>query len=264
MDTFADSRDLELIKQDKYTFAVLERILSSRYELLLTDHKSYIICHSEDPYPVWIWTADGLSDEIKETVWDLVMEHRPFSEGYKFNLKYELADYFIARSHGTDQDIHITTQMFAYDCPSPIAPEKAADGFLHCCSSDDIDEAAILHQRFFTEIGDSHTTLDQSRERVSSHIEDKEFFFWLDKNENTVACCDYQCSEGLAYVGCVYTIPEYRRRHYAENLVYQVTKLLSDMGLMPMLYTDAEYPASNACYRKIGYVLQGKLCTVSI
>ena len=30
-----------------------------------------------------------------------------------------------------------------------------------------------------------------------------------------------------------------------------------------MLYTDADYAASNACYEKIGYVLRGKLCTIA-
>ena len=29
-------------------------------------------------------------------------------------------------------------------------------------------------------------------------------------------------------------------------------------GYMPMLYTDADYAASNVCYAKIGYVLKGK------
>ena len=31
-----------------------------------------------------------------------------------------------------------------------------------------------------------------------------------------------------------------------------------------MLYTDADYAASNACYEKIGYILRGKLCTVTV
>ncbi len=55
---------------------------------------------------------------------------------------------------------------------------------------------------------------------------------------------------------------EYRRRHYAENLVYHVTKTVEQKGFLPMLYTDADYAASNACYEKIGYILRGKLCTI--
>ena len=59
------------------------------------------------------------------------------------------------------------------------------------------------------------------------------------------------------------THPEFRRKHYAENLVYQVTKHVRDAGYIPMLYTDADYTASNSCYEKIGYVLRGKLCTIA-
>ena len=66
----------------------------------------------------------------------------------------------------------------------------------------------------------------------------------------------------MASLNLVYTRPAFRRKHYAENLVYQVTKLAMDGGYVPMLYTDADYAASNACYEKIGYVLRGKLCTI--
>ncbi len=61
-----------------------------------------------------------------------------------------------------------------------------------------------------------------------------------------------------------YTYPEHRRKHYAENLVYQVTCLVKEDGMIPMLYTNADYAAHNACYRKIGYVLRGRLCSVAV
>jgi predicted GNAT family acetyltransferase len=66
----------------------------------------------------------------------------------------------------------------------------------------------------------------------------------------------------LAILGQVYPRPEFRRKHYEENLVYQVTKIAAQAGYLPMLYTDADYAASNACYVKIGYILRGKLCTI--
>jgi len=68
----------------------------------------------------------------------------------------------------------------------------------------------------------------------------------------------------LAAIGLVYTRREERRKHYAENLVYQVTMIAKNAGFMPMLYTDADYVASNACYEKIGYILRGKLCTIGL
>ena len=41
-----------------------------------------------------------------------------------------------------------------------------------------------------------------------------------------------------------------------------MTKIAEANGFLPMLYTDADYVASNACYEKIGYILRGKLCTI--
>ena len=48
------------------------------------------------------------------------------------------------------------------------------------------------------------------------------------------------------------------------NLVYELTKRAGEAGFLPVLYTNANYPASNACYQKIGYRLRGRLCTVSL
>ena len=47
-----------------------------------------------------------------------------------------------------------------------------------------------------------------------------------------------------------------------DKYTYQVTVKAKEAGYVPMLYTDADYAASNACYEKIGYVLRGKLCSI--
>lgn len=83
------------------------------------------------------------------------------------------------------------------------------------------------------------------------------FYCWIKINTPSLSC-------GLlsAAINLVYTRPECRRKHYAENLVYEVTVKAMNDGYVPTLYTDADYKASNACYEKIGYVLRGKLCSI--
>jgi len=85
----------------------------------------------------------------------------------------------------------------------------------------------------------------------------------IGRQGKSVVSCKFVPNGNMASVNLVFTRPEFRRKHYAENLVYQVTKLAIEEGYVPMLYTDADYSASNACYEKIGYVLRGKLCTIS-
>lgn len=43
---------------------------------------------------------------------------------------------------------------------------------------------------------------------------------------------------------------------------YRIAKIVEAQGKLPVLYTDADYAASNACYEGIGYKKQGSLCTV--
>ena len=262
MDSFVDERDYKILENDKYTFFVLGRVMGGECDLLLTDHERLIICFTKNPYPVWIWTPDGVTDEEKVKAYELIKENGLLTEGHTFNLKYDLADYFIRRSSGNAMLLSIKTNMFAYDCPNPIEPHVRADGELHRCVAKDIDELVEFMDLFHRETGVDQDSLEAYRHKAEEAIRNGRHFFWKNAYGRNVAVCNYGPNGDLAGVGMVYTRKEYRRKHYAENLVYHVTQMAKDAGYMPMLYTDADYAASNACYEKIGYVLKGKLCTV--
>lgn len=263
IDNYVDERDYSLLNNDKYTFFVLGRIMGGKCELLLTDHERLIICFSCNPYPVWIWTPDDVTKEEMEKAYELIKENGLLTEGHTFNLKYDLADYFIKRAAEDAKALSISTNMFAYDCPNPIDPNTQVDGELHRCAAEDIDELVEFIDLFHRETGIDKESLEAYRHRAEKAIADKNHFFWRNAEGRNVASCSCRPNNsGMASVGLVYTRKEYRRNHYAENLVYLVTKMAKDAGYVPMLYTDADYTASNACYEKIGYILRGKLCTI--
>ena len=264
MDSFVNEKDFMLLNQNHYTFEVLTRILKGECELIRSNHENLLLCHSESHYPVWIWTPNNATDEVKKSAWELACNLRPLTNGYRYNLKYELAEYFIKQAAGAGINAGITMNMFVYDCPSPIPPDTVSDGSIYCCTAENEEEAAAIIPYFYTEIGEEAPTHEQCLEKVRYFIADKGFFFWKNKNEKTVACCSFKLNDRFASISSVYTFPDERRKHYAQNLVYQVTRKVSEMGYIPMLYTDADYHASNACYEKIGYILRGKLCTVAI
>lgn len=263
MDHFVDERDYKLLDNDKYTFFVLGRIMGENCRVLLTDHERMILCHSEYPYPVWIWTPDDATEEEMDAIYNVISEEFPWSEGFTFNLKYDLAEYLIKRAKADGIDISISMNMFAYDCPNPIKPNSIVDGKIHECTMDDIDEIVGIYNHFAGETGIEKQSADDYRNKAEELVKNKNAFFWEDGAGKHVASCIYRPNGELASLGLVYTREEYRRRHYAENLVYLVTKRALEEGYMPMLYTNADYIASNACYEKLGYILRGKLCTVS-
>ena len=264
MDNFADERDYKILEQDKYTFSVLGRIIGGECALLLTDHARLIICFSRKPFPVWIWTSDDVTGAEKEQAYETVRENGLLTAGHSFNMKYDLADYFIKRASEKSLNLSITTNMLAYDCPSPAEPHIKSDGGLHRCTADDIDELVDFQAFFHQETGIDKESRDAYRQKVEEAVRRGSLFFWRNAAGKNVSCCscNLRPGGGMASIGLVYTRAEFRRKHYAENLVYQVSKMANDAGYTPMLYTDADYTASNACYQKIGYVLRGRLCTV--
>ncbi|MBP5414880.1 MAG: GNAT family N-acetyltransferase [Lachnospiraceae bacterium] len=261
---FADERDLKLLDNDRYTFFVLRRIMGSDCELFITDHEKIIICYSSEPFPVWIWTRDNASETEMEDAYLKAYDNGLLDGKHKFNLKYDLAQYFIKRAKKDGISLKILINMYAYDNPDPIAPSDKCDGKLYKCDKKDVEELVRFLEVFHKEIGIDQKDTEGYRKDAKAFIDTGRMFFWKDESGNNVASCKYAPDGDMASINLVYTREEYRRKHYAENLVYQVTMIAKNEGYMPMLYTDADYIASNACYEKIGYVLRGKLCTIGI
>lgn len=262
LDNFADERDQKLLNHDKYTFFVLRRIIGKNPKLLLTDHHGMIICFTGDPYPVWIWTPDDISEAEMANVYQITKDNSLIDGNHRFNLKYELAEYFIKRAKEDGINLSITTNMFAYDCLNPLKPKDKAKGKLHQCTMEDLEELIKFLSLFHQEINMDQKDKEGYRLDAIDNINSGNMFFWQDDFGNNVASCKYSPIGDMASINLVFTLPEHRRHHYAENLVYQVTMEAQKNGYIPMLYTDADYIASNACYEKIGYTLRGKLCTI--
>ena len=263
MDHFANEKDYALLAQDQYTFFVLNRLLGGNNTLLLTDHERVILCFSAEPFPVWIWTADDASEEEFEKVYLLAKENGLMDGKHRFNIKYKLAEYFIRRAVADGIDFTIETNMFAYDCPEPIVPSVSCDGSLHQCTTDDIDEIVELMDLMHHAIDADYESEEVYRRKAEDGVARGGLYFWKNAEGKTVACCNWHGNNsGMASIGLVYTREEERRKHYAQNLVYQVSMVVKQAGFLPILYTDADYVASNACYEKIGYILRGKLCTI--
>lgn len=262
MENFVDERDYALLENEKYTFFVLRRIIGGKCEVLLTDHEKAIICYSCRPYPVWVWTAEKLTDEEKSKVYEAVKAEGLLDGNHTFNLKYFMADYFIKRAAKEGISLTIKENMLSYSCPEIIEPHIIADGKLRKCDRQDFGELEELIRLFHEETGINIGDETLYSQRAQDMLDTGHPFFWCDSEGKIVAVCNIRPSGNLASLGMVYTRKEHRRKHYAENLVFAVSKMIKEAGYIPTLYTDADYAASNSCYKKIGYKIEGQLCTV--
>ena len=263
MDKNNNLEAINLLEEDKYTFSVLRSILTKKCEFILTDNEQYIICYSYKPFPIWVWTRDDITKEHAEKVYTILKEKSLLSEQYRFNLKPDFSKFLIDRAKIDGIEISVSLDLLAYECLFPIKPTKIAKGKLYKCTEEDVFELAELISSFHNEVGIDQKNKVEHVTDAQLLINEGNVYFWKDDAGNNVACCRYTPRDGeLACIGLVFTQPEHRRKHYAENLVYAVTNIARKEGFIPILYTNADYPASNECYKKIGYEVKGKLCMV--
>ncbi len=247
---------------DEYCFSVLSRILRGVCRLTVTDGERLIVCHSAEPYPVWVWQTDGASDEELEMAYLILKREFGFEGSYRFNVKHSMAKYLIDRAARDGFDLGIHTNMLAYSCPDPIPPKRPVKGEYRAAESEDIPIASEYMRRFHDEMNIDRTDMAAYVKRATELIAEGRLFFWYDELGERAAMASYGISGDKGSIGNVFTLPDKRRRGYAAGLVYALTLMIRDLGKIPTLYTDADYAASNACYEGIGYRSRGSLCTV--
>ena len=252
-----------LLEKDFASFNLLARILHHPLDTILTDDKSFILTFSSPVYPVWVWTEENLSDETCLFLWNTLKERYPIEAGNRYNIKKTLSSRFLplARSEGILASEQL--QLLAYECARVNPLSGAIPGELYRCNSDDIDLLADWLTDFHDELGTDQSNREGYLAEIRERMESGAFFFWKVK-DLPVSMCSYANGDGYRTVSHVYTPPIFRRNHYAESLVASVTEEILSEGWRALLYTDGGYPASNACYQKIGYRLEGSLVSFGL
>lgn len=256
--------DEKLLRKDEYTFYVLDRILQGQCVLTITDHSRFIICHSCEPFPVWVWLPDDATAEEKNNVWNMMKSNGLLDGSYHFNTKYDFAEYMTARGKEEGIKFRITMNMLTYNCLETIEPKKNTTGYMRRAEKEDLNLAIDLIEDFHNAVDVDKLDRERNRWKAENLINEGKLFFWINEEKEVAAMCSYNCVGDKASIGNVYTVPEKRRMGYAARLVYNVTNIILEHGLKPLLYTDADYAASNGCYMGIGYRLAGNLCEVGI
>lgn len=255
--------DTKILEADEYCFSVLVRILGGECERCITDGERLIICYSARPYPVWVWLPSDAREEELSRAYMLLNENFGFDGTHRFNTRYEHADYFIKRAAQDGLTLSITANMHAYTCDAPIPPQRSSNCRLVRADDKDLELVTRLIDEFHREASIDKTNMQTYRKRARALIADGCFYLMKDEAGEVAACCTLTPMERHSAIGSVYTLPSKRRLGHAARMVYEVTRLALESGKPPVLYTDADYAASNACYTGIGYKRMGSLCTIS-
>lgn len=253
--------DIGLLEADAITFSVLISILGNPCTDIYTNHKSVIICYSFPPFPVWVWVKDPGCDGDVESIGKCLKEAFPVEKGHAYNLSQGLLERLQEKDPYFRQvGIKMGLLSHRLDRIQPIT--HPCDGRMAPAEDQDIGYLTRLWHNMCYEMEGFRLDEAHCRNRVLKHMENGGMFTWRNAAGEIVALTVRADAGKYSKISGVYTLPEHRRKGYAINLVHKVSESILADGLIPILYTNAGYVASNACYRKIGFTQVGNLVTV--
>ncbi len=127
-----------------------------------------------------------------------------------------------------------------------------------CAQLSDLDLVTQWSQAFLDESGavPSQTpAAELARKRITSG----DLFFALNPANEPIAMAGASLLPGAsARIGPVYTLPTARGQGVAQALVADTVQHIKQRGAQVVfLFTDAQFPASNICYQRVGFELLG-------
>jgi len=249
-------------RKDENRFYNIKVNFSNEELILYSDEKSYVIARGSDKYPTWIWTTDDINTEqMAEAAKTLAAEFLTL-ERNKVTAKRAFYEYLVANKFP-----HLNTgdyfEMGTLVCHTLKVPRKC-DGQMEKATPADLETLAHYFYHSCLEMdGVDSITMERAFEKTKERFASGTFFLWRNGEGKVVCQATYQLTGKQAKITSVYTPKEERQKAYATNLIHDMSKLLLDMGLTPLLYTDYNYPASNTAYINAGYEDTGVLINFS-
>lgn len=128
-----------------------------------------------------------------------------------------------------------------------------ASGKMRFATEDDADTIIKWYGAFLAEAVPSDPA-SHVEESARARIAAGDIFVWEDGGKVVTMSAKARPTGNGITVNLVYTPPEHRRKGYATTLVAQQSQYLLDSGYgYCTLFTDLDFPTSNAIYMKIGY-----------
>ena len=251
----------EEYQKDKYMFSIIEENLNLETMFLVSDGDKYIAGRTEENRPVWIWTVDNISDDKIEEIKDVIRYFVSLG-----NKKFTIKKYIYDKLKKSNFDLINYDDYFemgALECHE-LKKAKECDGHIDRPREDEIDILAkYWHDDCKEMVKADEVTMEEAYEHMSELIKTDTFLVWRNDFGKIVSMVKYKVSNGLAKLNHVYTPDEERRKGYAANLIYAVTKDMLEKEYGPLLYTDYNYLPSNKSYMNVGYVHTGVLINFS-
>lgn len=255
------AENLARLVEEDVTYSVLYTILHRKCEHIFTNNSSVIICHSNPPYPVWVWCKDANNTCDIQAISDVLSKYFPLNKGYNIIIADDTLS-ALSKINSDFQNYSVKMELFAYRLDKINEISYNFKGQITFVKESELDVVAKLWQDACYEMELIHFDIEFCKNEVSKKIKNNTLYCLKTEDGEFATLVSKEKTGEYSKISTVYTLPHLRRKGYAINLVHYVTKTILDENLIPILYTNGGYSPSNECYKKIGYYQVGRIFNI--
>lgn len=245
---------------DEVTYNLFSLISESAEALAWTDGATCLIAQSNERTPLWLYLKEPAVGALAEDISAVVAQRLTANPRLFVNAHPEWGEEIMARAaEKLGLSIQTRKPLIAYQCRAVIPVETR--GEMASPTEADIPAMARLRREMAVDAGGDEMPPDVAEAFARDQVGSDRLFLWKDAGMTVSMAKIAHQGPRYARINTVVTQREARCRGYAGMLVSAVAKRVLDAGLTPMLYADADYPASNRAYRKIGFEETGRVTT---
>ena len=242
--------------KEQYEFHLLLKMFWFENHLFNSDEESYIIGRGSPGYPIWIWTKDNIEHQkVQDIEEDLQSYLKPGINN--ITCKKELYDYLVK-----DYDkVSEYSEMGFLICKN-LNEVKKSDGYM---DKPDYRDKMLLAKYWVEERKDDGEIIQMTDalQEADYWINEENFYVWRNSTGKVVATASFDVMCNQAKITNVYTAKDERNKGYCTSLVSEVTRLILENNLVPILYTNNK-EASKHAYSKVGFEQSGSLVNFTI
>ena len=209
----------ELLKEEIITYSVLSKILQGQCAHIITDLETYIVCHSDWPYPVWIWCKDEEDRSSVNEIGRCIREKLPLEQGYSHILSYGLLDK-LRDMDSYFRDAREGMGLLSYRLDRIHFIHYPCEGYMSNVREEEIAGLLDLWHDMHMEMEGHDISREHAYNTMQRMVGKDALYAWR-LNNGRIAALTGKANQGAySKITSVYTLPEYRRNGFAINLVY--------------------------------------------
>lgn len=240
-------------------FNLFYKIIEGKDVIALKTKDNNAIALQNPGFAMWLWINEGLDKASVDNIINSLCYELEEDKLFKISGKPEYVKSFAKKySKLLDGDYRLALSMETYQCKKVIKPENVQGRMIRAksCHADIIAEYCA---GFVLDCFGAVVSKKSQIPGAEAMINAGNLFLWQVNGEIVSMASVAHRSKRYARINNVYTPTLQRKKGFASALTAELSSMVMEEGLIPMLYADIKNPDSNKVYKSVGYKECGRI-----